>query len=313
MKELRPDDTIGIVSPASAPDRKTYQFCQEFLESRGFRVKFFGRDAPPFGRMAASDRARLDNLHAAFRDPEVDAILCTRGGYGTIRLLDGLDYDLVRGAHKIFVGYSDITNLLVLFSAHAGLTPFHGPMLIDLMSREDAWTIERFFDLLMNRISGYELNRDDFQPLRNGAASGRLCGGNVTILESLTGTEPLRAEEPRILFLEDVGEYMYRLDRSLVHLKRCGLFENLAGVLLADMHLKDGHGDNSLGISLEELITMHFGDLGVPVAMDLPCGHTSRQMTLPVGVETTLEVTDSSLSLSFGKIWDRQAGTNLVA
>lgn len=303
MKPLMIGDTIGIISPASRPDDNVYVAAKSFFESRGFLVKVFDQPDGRFGRMAGDDHTRAANLERAFRDPEVKMILCVRGGYGSGRLLEKIDYELVRQSDKIFVGYSDITNLLISFSNGSGLRSFHGPMVTDLIGKEDDWSISNFFSVLMGENSSYHLYEDDFTPVHLGQAHGRLFGGNISIIESLLGTSNLNAAEPRILILEDVGEFMFRFDRALVHLKRAGMFENVSGIVFGDLNLKDRGPDNSLGIEFEELIEMHFSDFDGPIAIDLPCGHTKRQMTLPIGAATTLSVGPSEMLLSFSDFW----------
>jgi muramoyltetrapeptide carboxypeptidase len=313
MKPLQTGDTIGIVSPASRPQDELYDQTQNFFEARGFRVKVFAELGERFGRMAGSDASRARNLEQAFRDPEVAMILCTRGGYGSGRLLDELDYDLVARSDKALIGYSDITNLLISTSRNSGLRPFHGPMATDLVGKRDAWSTEHFFDVLMGRTASYTLGTSDFGPIREGRAKGRLFGGNITIIESLLGTSDLTAKEPRILFLEDVGEFMFRLDRSLVHLKRAGFFENVVGIVFGDLKLSDRGADNSLGIGFEELLHMHFADFPGPIAIDLPCAHTQRQMTLPIGAAASLTVGQDELTLSFSDFWQPRSRAAIAA
>ena len=303
MKPLRSGDTVGIVSPASRADEAIYSPLRNFFESRGFPVKLFGREAPAFGKMAATDLVRARAVEDAFGDHEVRAVLCTRGGYGSGRLLDILNLNQIAANPKIFIGYSDITNLLVTFRTVCGLYPFHGPMAVDLLTKSDPWTIEHFFSTLAGEFSGYYLDRRDFQPIRCGVARGRLLGGNISILESMIGTGAFHADEPTILLLEDVGEFMFRLDRALVHFHRVGIFDNVTGVIFSDMRLNDRGPDNSLGIELEELIRMHFDEFTGPVAIDLPFGHTQQQMTMPLGAHTMLSVESDRLRLCFSDFW----------
>ncbi|WP_411892553.1 S66 peptidase family protein [Yoonia sp. SDW83-1] len=306
MRPLKVGDTIGLVSPASAPQDQIIPFANDFFPSRGYRVRHFGHEETSFGRMSAPDASRSEALKAAFDAPEVAAIMCTRGGYGSGRLIDKLDFTQIGANPKPFVGYSDITNLLMEFHVRLGMTTFHGPMVSDLHSKGDAWSIARMFDVLTGRANGYRLRSEDFACLIPGHASGRLIGGNLSILCAMAGTTKLAPDEDIVLLIEDVGEFMFRLDRCLVQLSRIGLLDRAKAILVADMKLKDRGDDNSLGFSLEEVFSEHFGPLGIPVAYDLPAGHTERQMTLPIGAWATVDVSRDTLNLSFPYLWRDQ-------
>lgn len=304
MRPLERGDTIGVVAPAFAADSSVYDVACDKLQNLGFGVKFFGIPSEPFGRMSAPDSVRAEALHKAFRDPTVGAILCGRGGYGSGRLADHLDTDLIAAHPKPFVGYSDITNLLVLLENEANLVGFHGPMLSDLASKGDEWSWHNLLGILQGQITQYEMDSSNFTMLVPGCGQGRLVGGNISILCAMAGAGLTPPDGDVIVFLEDVGEFMFRLDRSLVQLSRLGLFERARGIMIADMQLKDRGDDNSLGLSLETVLGEHFGTLGIPVGIDLPCGHTHRQMTLPVGADCVLNLSQERCSIEFAGVWD---------
>lgn len=304
MTPLEPGDTIGIISPASYASNEVFDFCRSFFAAHGYRIKVFGKDDARHGRLAATDSRRFESLAQAFADEDVKAILCSRGGYGSGRLLEQIAIAGVTTREKILIGYSDVTNLLLHFHSTAGMIMFHGPMAWDLMAREDAWSRRNLLDMISGQRSEYELDRTDFCPIRTGSAEGRLFGGNISIIESLVGTSSFQIPRDAILVLEDVNEFMYRIDRSIVHLKRVGLFETARAIVFADMKLKDGKSrDNSLGFTFEEVIEYHFADFDGPIAIDLPCGHTNRQLTLPIGATTKLHIARDSLYLGFQDVW----------
>lgn len=302
MRPLAPGDTIAIVSPASTAERRVFSEFQDLAAEHGYATKVFGEFDEGFGRMAADDRRRAENLQAAFADDSVAAILCSRGGYGSGRLLDIIDPAAIRP--KIFVGYSDVTSLILHLSATAGIIPFHGPMAADLIGNANQWTRERFFSMLAGERLSYSLERADFTPVREGVARGPIVGGNISIIESLLGTGSLSIPDGAVLLLEDVNEFMYSFDRALVHLRRAGVFDRISGLVIADMKIKDqGSRDNSLGLLLEEVIDSHFGAFEGPIALDMPCGHTDRKLTIPIGAQTTLTVGDTRLVLEFEDFW----------
>lgn len=312
MRPLYKNDVIGVVSPASSAELSIFKSMKEIAEREGFRLKVFGAGETNFGRMSATDERRLMHLRDAFHDEEVRAVVCARGGYGSGRLLKDIRPDLAKD--KIFVGYSDATNLLLHLNKHAGITPFHGPMISDLVQKQDAASLEWFFSTLKGERLSYQLESGDFTFLREGQASGRVFGGNISTIETLIGTDSLTVPEGAILLLEDVNEFMYAFDRALVHLDRAGFFEKASGIIFGDLRLKDDmNRDNSLGLLLEEVLEVHFGKFDGPVAYKLPCGHTAQQMTLPIGTMARLSVTPGHFSLEYDDFWDRSALDNLAA
>jgi len=302
MQPLQRGDTIGLVSPASTADAGVFDAMKDIAKERGYRIKTFGADKPPHGRMAAGDAARAQAVRDAFRDPDTKAILCTRGGYGSGRLLDQID--VTPQTSKIFVGYSDITSLLLHLNAQSNLITFHGPTAQDLTQKANSETLDWFFSVLEGRQRTYRLPKTQFTCVRPGQARGRLWGGNITMIESLLGTDSIRIPENAVLVLEDVNEFMYAFDRSLTHLRRAGIFEAASAILFSDLRMKDaGDRDNSLGLLLDEVIDMNFADFQGPIALNLPCGHTDLQMTLPLGAMSEIALSRDAFQLSFDDIW----------
>lgn len=312
MRPLKTGDIIGVVSPASSAELSTFRAMERAVQRHGFRLRIFGHGDKNFGRMAATDELRLKHLRDAFQDPEVGAILCARGGYGSGRLLNNIDRNLTKD--KIFVGYSDITNLLLHFNAQSGIMPFHGPMVNDFVLKDDEQTLDWFFSTLKGNRLSYVFDKKHFKLLKPGRASGQIWGGNISIIETLIGTDSLSLPENTILFLEDVNEFMYAFDRALVHLERAKIFENASAIVFADLKLKDGMAqDNSLGLLLEEVLDNHFGSFNGPIAFDLPFGHTQSQMTIPLGATAEITVEHDHLNLEIDDFWDRGAEATLAA
>ncbi|MEO1542567.1 MAG: LD-carboxypeptidase [Pseudomonadota bacterium] len=312
MRPLYKDDVIGVVSPASSAELSVFKTMKEIAEQQGFRLKVFGAGEVNFGRMSATDERRLMHLRDAFHDEEVRAVVCARGGYGSGRLLKSIQPDLAKD--KIFVGYSDATNLLLHLNKHAGIIPFHGPMVSDLAQKQDPRSIEWFFSTLKGERLSYTLSPQDFTLMRAGKACGPVFGGNISTIETLVGTDSLTVPEGAILMLEDVNEFMYKFDRALVHLDRAGFFDNAAGIIFGDLRLKDDmNRDNSLGLLLEEVLDVHFGKFNGPVVYKLPCGHTAQQMTLPIGTSATLDARTDQLKLEYDDFWDRTAVDTIAA
>ena len=249
MRPVGPGDTIGIVSPASAVEPDELDRIAACLTELGYRSKIFGRDDRRYGRLAADDATRARNVEAAFADTEVAGVLCARGGYGSIRIIDRIDYDAIAANAKPFIGYSDITALIDSLVGRAGMVCFHGPMGIDLVGKGHARSIAKLGSIIGGKARRINLRPKDFSAYRTGAASGILKGGNIATLESILPSAR-HDDRPAILLLEDTVEYAYRLDRSLHHLRGAGYFDNVVGMILADLSLKDDGPENSLGISL---------------------------------------------------------------
>ena len=312
MQPLEDGEVIGLVSPASVVDLSIYRVLMELVERNGFGLKIFGANERPHGKLAATDERRLKHLLDAFSDAEVRAVMCTRGGYGCGRLLEAFGPESI--TDKIFIGYSDVTSLLCHFRRHRGLIPFHGPMAADLALKDDSLTQNWLFSTLRGRRLSYDLVEPAFETLRPGTAHGPVFGGNITILQSLLGTDSITVPDGAILLLEDVNEFMYAFDRSLVHLRRAGVFEKASGIIFADLFLKDGaNRDNSLGMSLEEVLEAHFHHFGGPIAYGLPCGHTTQQMTIPLGAPASLTIGQGRFYLGFDDYWNQRPADRLAA
>ncbi|ANY90136.1 MULTISPECIES: S66 peptidase family protein [Pseudomonas] len=285
---------LAIIAPAG-PARLDARKASQWFASRGYQCRLFPGVNQAEGYLAGPDQQRLDDLHAAFADPEIDAILCMRGGYGSMRLLDRLDFDLIRQHPKPLIGYSDITALHTALQRHAGLITFHGGMLnADLLGAKQEPTVSSLFDQLGGKVSqGSVLVHPDAYPLTcvsPGVASGRLLGGNLSVLCATLGTVGEIDSQGCILFIEDVNEPLYRVDRLLTQLRLAGKLERIRGVLVGDF----------AGITvpaMTPLLTDIFGPLGIPVLAGWRSGHCDPNLCLPLGARVRLDSQAMQLSL----------------
>lgn len=303
LNPITPNSLIGLVSPASFTPDEVVQKAITEIERRGYRTRVFGCNAARAGRFAATDNVRRDCIEAAFRDPEVDAILCIRGGYGSSRIADMINYDLIRSNPKPFIGYSDITGLMIRIMKETGMPCFHGPMAIDFAKAEKSDSIDDLLKVVSGNTVELKIDPSDLDILQYGCAEGCLFGGNITVIESIIGTGSFFVPDNCILFLEDINEFMYKFDRSIQHLKRIGLFDKARAVIFADMEIRDEGVDNSLGFDSRSVIEDCLSDYDIPLAINVGIGHTINQATLPVGTHAELSMTSDGLSVQFPQVW----------
>ena len=294
---LKPNATIGIVSPSSwlnEPDLKT---AVSVFENKGYKLVLGESVFLKEFTYAGTPQERADDINNMFANPDIDAIICARGGYGANRVLPLLDYDLIKANPKIFVGFSDITAFLTSITQKTGLVTFHGPML----SSFKKGVLEFNFDLLENVLFGNEsvaLHPPSKLPMRilnSSKADGPLWGGNMCLLINRLGTPDQLNTAGAILFIEDIDEYLYAFDRMLVHMKKAGMFENIKGLIIGELvDMKDY--DDPFGKSTDEIVMDVCGDLDIPIISNFPCGHGIYQATLPISIPVQLDA-ESELPL----------------
>ena len=297
---LNPGDTFGLITPASAAfEPATIRAGIETIQSLGFKVKTGKHIKAKWGYLAGSDEDRVTDLHRMFEDDEVKAIIALRGGYGSMRLLNLIDYDLIAKHPKIFIGYSDITALNLGIYHKTGLVTFHGPVAISSFSQ---YTKDYFLKIVTSTEPlGVIKHPQPGNPLRptahlgtihGGKATGRLIGGNLTIFTALLGT-PFEVDlKDAILFLEETGEEPYDVDRMLTQLLLSGKLDQVAGIVFDKCdNCKPGDYKPAFynTLSLEEVLEDRLGKLGCPVLYGLPLGHLADKPTLPMGIQTTLD------------------------
>lgn len=314
-KALRRGDAIGVVAPAGPVNRERMERAIGRIRERGFRIKTYGDIYRSRGYLAGDDATRAGELMAAFADPETAAVWCARGGYGVARVIDRLDFDVIRSHPKVFVGFSDITVLHVAIGQRAGVVTFHGPNLQDGFGKPEEmpaaneaalWratmgetkniegsgsSAARINDSIQGADYSFELGGMEDVKLRGicgGVASGRLIGGNLAVMCGLMGT-PFELETAgRILFLEDVSERLYRIDRYLSQLRLSGKLESAAGVLIGTFSYDPEDAAESES-EISALLEEYLKPLRVPVLAGFPAGHTQRNLTLPMGAHVQLD------------------------
>lgn len=278
---LAPGDTIGIVSTASPFNRERFNKGVAVLKSMGFRVSFDDDLFIEQGYLAGSDIHRADQVNRLFVDRKIKAIVCARGGFGAMRVLSLLDYEAIKKHPKIFVGFSDISALLSVLDTRCGLVAFHGPMVTTLADAGQE-TKGALLAALTSDVK-LELAPANGRVIEPGRAFGPIAGGNLTTLCHLVGTPFAPSYNGKIVFFEDKGEAAYRIDRMLSQMKLAGCFEGVVGLVLGSFE-DCGEFDEICRIAAEI-----FKDAAIPVLAGFDIGHGRTNITIPLGIEATLD------------------------
>jgi muramoyltetrapeptide carboxypeptidase len=290
---LRAGSTLAVVSPASTPKAELVRRGVAHLEALGYNtvVSPHALDSGPLYYAGALED-RLRDFHAAFADPAIDGVICTRGGWGSAELLPHLDAALIRANAKPFIGYSDHTSLHVWLRNEANLGTFYGPMVAADFSREDGVDLVSWRHSLEGDESWSVGAAEGLRVLRPGVARGRLDGGCISIFVEGLGTPYApRIEAETVLFLEDIGTKPYQWDRMLLHLRYAGLFEKVSGIVFGDMGQCVAAEEREL---LEKAILHALRDFEGPIGIGLRSGHVgARNVTLPLGVAVELDLVDA--------------------
>ncbi len=292
-KKLEKGDLIGVISPASMPDDATkIEAGVRYLEKQGYRVKVGSNVGKIHGYLAGTDEERLEDLHAMFKDKNVKAIFCVRGGYGTPRLLDKIDYKIIKSNPKIFVGYSDITALQMAFLQKAGLVTFAGPMVaVDFYNDVSEFTEEVFWAMITSDKKYGRINlpnEEKLFQLTKGNASGKIVGGNLAVFTGLVGSEYFPNLKDKILMLEEVGEVPYRIDRFFTQLKYAKAFDQIAGLIFGTFSECVDPDPTKRTLTLGEVIDDFMGHLKIPVVYNFKHGHIKDTVTVPFGIEVKM-------------------------
>jgi muramoyltetrapeptide carboxypeptidase len=305
-RRLSPGATVALVGPASATFlRLDLEIARESLEALGLRVILGEHLRDRHGYLAGQDRDRAADINRFFADPSVAAVLPIRGGWGSSRLLPYLDYDLIARHPKIILGFSDITALLLAVHARTGLVTFHGP---NGMGRWDLFSVDyvrrvlfdaeevTFENLREKKQEALIQTEYRVQTIEPGTARGRLLGGNLTVLAALLGSPYLPGWDGCILFLEDVNEDIYRIDRMMTSLKLAGVLGRIRGCVFGTCaECEPGEGYGSL--TLDEVLDDHLRPLKIPVWSGAMIGHQMPQFTLPVGAEVEIDAARGTIKM----------------
>ena len=300
-KAFQQNSTIGIVSPSYWLDENVLKKTAKFFTDLGYNIEIGKSTSLQWGPFAGTPKERADDLHRMFIDPNIDAVMCARGGYGANRVLPLLDYDLIRKNPKIFIGFSDITAYLTSITQQTNLVTFHGPM---LTTYKKSW-IKYNYNLMIRVLTG-EKNINIEPPeslktriLKDGTASGPLWGGNMSLLINRLGTLDTLNTNGVILFLEDIDEYLYSFERMLVQMRASGMFDQINGLIIGELEdIRDR--EVRFGRNTDEIILDICGDLDIPIVSNFPCGHGKYQATLPISITTEIDTTkkDSPITIT---------------
>lgn len=310
---LQPGATVALVAPASPPDSAAVETARRGLESQGFRVKVAPNVGRRVGYLAGDDEERAAAFMEAWTDPEVAAVFCLSGGYGVTRILPLLDFAAIARHPKVFTGFSDITALHLAIQNQAGLVTFHAPTHSAAVGRDPAvrpfqveWLWRQiygpsYFDEAgTRRAEGLLLPSagaaGEAATLVSGRAVGRLTGGNLTLVAALAGTPHALRPDGAILFLEDVGEEPYRIDRMLSTLELGGVLDRVAGVVLGAFTGSEP-ANPATSLTLDQVLHRYFAGRPYPVLTGFPVGHIVDNVTLPYGVLAELDAGARTLRL----------------
>ena len=305
-KALKPGDTIGIVSPSGAIfESEPYEIAVESMEAMGLKVKLGEFVKARHGHLAGTDQQRAEEFNKMFLDPEVAGIICLRGGSGAARLLDKLDYEGIGKNPKVFAGYSDITALHLALYQKTGLVTYHGPIAV---SEWNEFTVRHFKEVLFEgknlvienpqEKGGFlTQTKDRIRTITPGSAQGTLLGGNLAVLTNIMGTPYFPTDwNNKILYLEDVGEAIYAVDRMMSQLHLGGVLQQISGFVFGKCtRCTPGSGYGSL--TLEEVLDHYIKPLGIPAYSGAMIGHISKNVTVPNGILAQINADQGTISL----------------
>jgi muramoyltetrapeptide carboxypeptidase len=311
-RAIAPGSRIALIAPAGPlSEHDDLARGSELCHALGWEPVRGAHVLARHGYLAGTDAERLADLNHALTDPSIDAVWCLRGGYGVTRILDQVDLAGFARRPRPVIGFSDVTALLVALHRATGVVTFHGPMARAALSSFSAGHFTRVLtqSSAPGPLAGLPLPAGVLVPraprivrIHGGVAEGPLIGGNLTLLTALIGTKHFPDLDGGLLFLEDIGEDLYRVDRMLAQLRMVGAFDRLAGVIVGQFtDMTRGAGDGG-ALGFDEVLATYFGPLGVPAAYGFPIGHVDDQWTLPIGVPARFDATAGEVTLLEGAV-----------
>jgi muramoyltetrapeptide carboxypeptidase len=303
---LKAGGTLGLIAPGSYISEDELKDSIENLEKLGYEVTYSEKILSKTGYLAGDDKSRANELNSMFADKKVNGIICARGGYGCSRILPLLDYAVIQNNPKILIGYSDVTALVNAIYYRTGLVTFHGPVGISTFNEFSVTYFNEVLvhpekDLVLISVKGdYQKETNGITTIISGKAVGELVGGNLSVLNSLIGTKYDFDGEGKIIFLEEIGEEPYRIDRMLTQLIQCGKFDKAAGIAMGvfkDCEPKEKDPSFSSSFSLLEVLFDRLSNLHIPVIYGLSFGHIKNKFTLPIGITAELDTIDQTITL----------------
>jgi len=306
-EKLNEGDTIGIVSPASAIfESEPYTIAKESFEAMGLKVKFGKNTKNRYGHLAGTDEERAEELNEMFRDISVKAIIALRGGSGSARILNKLDYDLIKKNPKIFIGYSDITALHLAIFEKTGLVTFHGPVAVSAWNN---FSYNHLKKLLFEKKTltftnpsekGNELvtTKNRIRTINSGIGKGQLLGGNLSVLTGIIGSTYFPKNwKGKILYIEDIGEKIYAVDRMMTQIQLAGVFDQISGFIFGKCTDCDPGGSGYGSLTMEEVIDHYIKPLNIPAFSGAMIGHIDNNITIPNGIEAEINADSGTIKL----------------
>jgi muramoyltetrapeptide carboxypeptidase len=300
---LKPNDTIGIIAPAGViKDYEGLTRAVDLLEKKGYRVKLSDNLKKKKWYLAGEDNERLADLMSFFKDPDIKAIFTARGGYGCMRLLESIDYEIIKQNPKILMGYSDITAFHLALQKLTGLVTFHGPLFISDLGKplpvnftiENMWSVLEDKPVLPFTIQNY------YEPvcIYPGKVNGKIIGGNLSLICALRHTKYAPELHHKILFIEDIGENLYKLDRYFFQLKLSGILKEVKGIIFGDFTDTPGSSDPDVDkLKVIDIIRDVMKDQKLPAMYGFSCGHADFKSTIPLSAEVELDTESGTLKI----------------
>lgn len=302
---LKNGDTVGLISPAGYIERQDIEDIKQVLASLGLKVKLGSHVLKRYGYLAGTDGDRAFDVNAMFADTSVQAILPMKGGWGCNRILPFLDYSLIQSNPKVIMGLSDITSLLLAIHVKSGLVTFHGPT---AQSSWNPFTVNYFKRTLFKGEvftlkNLREANKISIQTITPGKARGKLVGGNLSVITAMLGSDYLPNWQQTILFVEEIGEEIYRVDRMLTQLKLAGVLGQIAGFVFGEctncdrLTQENSKKDDYDSLTLAQVLKDHIQPLGIPAWSGAMIGHIKNKFIIPIGADVEIDASQGSIQL----------------